>query len=170
MKKFILAVVMLFPLLSLDTAQADASLSFSPVQTSFQFDASGNLTFGLVSAGLVTTSTTCRLKMVLASKQGPLNKGKIKNAGTPEGALVLFTASTPSGLPNSTLTATTTGLSSKPKKGTVYGRAALQCGAKKKTFVYSPIVSFDYSLISNATGKATPQVAREWKSKTVAAY
>lgn len=171
MKKLLFAALLLIPSFAHNSARAEATLSVYPDQSSFQFDAAGNLTFGLIADGVVTTAETCRMKFILATNPAPLNKGKIKNAANnPEGALMLFSLSTPAGLPNSVLRVDTTELTSKPKKGTIYGRAALQCGTKKKTFVFSPIVSFDYSLMTDATAKAAPQVARDWRSKTVASY
>ena len=68
------------------------------------------------------------------------------------------------------LAAATTALASVHKKGTLYGRVALQCGAKKKTFVFSPIVTFHFSLITTALKKSSPAVSKEWKSKTTTSF
>jgi hypothetical protein len=187
MKKLNIAALLLWPFLAIAAAHADASLVFNPAQTSFQFDAGGNLSFGLVPSGL-DSSAKCQLKFVLARKQGPLNQGKIKNAAAaPEGALFLFSTPTPAGAPNTALTATTTGLASVPKKGSIYGRAALRCsvqvltptgkngvghggGKSKVVYVFSPIVSFDFSLMTGAAKKSAPNVGKEWKSKTVTTF
>ena len=166
-----LAAALFGSLLLVQTANADGSLAFNPVQSSYQLDASGNLALGIVPSGVVTTAATCRMKVFLASKESQLSKGRIKNpSDSPDSAHLLLSIATPNGLPNSALSVATTGVSSKPKKGSIFARAALQCGRAKKTFVFSPIVSLDFSLITGAKGKASPQVMSELRSKTVSTF